>query len=1426
MKRVLGLDLGTTSVGWAIVEEAENSNEKSGIIKSGVRIVSLSTDEVNDFKKGKAISINSDRTLKRGARRNLQRYKQRRKHLYEILEKNNLISNSFKLPEVGKLTTHNLWELRSKAAEEEIELNDFFRVLFALNKKRGYKSNRKAKDDGEGQAIDGMEIAKKMYNEDLTCGEIVLDRLKNNKKTIPEFYPSDLRKEFLKITNNQQAYYPEKITQDFKEEILGKSSKATYAICDKFFVLDGLIQKGNREEKKLELYEWRVKALNERIGLEELTLVLQQINTQLNSASGYLGDISDRAKELYFNNQTVGQYLFEQLNQNKHNKLKGQVFYRKDYLDEFERIWEIQSQNRKDILTDDLKEAIRDTIIFYQRRLKSQKGLISICELEGVEKEVKRDGKIRKIVVGPKVIPRSSPLFQEFKVWQKINDLEFISKEEKLKEKVKSIDKDLKIRSKIFDALMVNQKLSDKEIVKIADKDSKVWKTNFKNGIDGQLTNEKLFSAFRKICELSGHQLSEKDSYKEQIDSIKSIFQTIGIDSSIIDFDSSLGYDENAKKNLLQEQEYYKLWHLLYSYEEDIKHGMKPLYDTLNKKYGIPKEWAKPLVSLDFSDDYGSLSAKAISKILPFLKSGLSYSEAADASGYNHSNYQTTEERRANLTDDSLSLVPKNSLRNPVVEKILNQMVNVVNAIIEEYGKPDEIRVELARELKKSASEREEMTKAINSGKSTHEKLKKEITELYPFNKGIRITRNDLIKYKLWKELAFNSYRELYTNTRIPIEELFTNKYDIEHIIPKAKLFDDSFSNKTLATNHFNNKIKDNKTAWDAVSENCGGEDSQGFKDYLSRVESYLKDNPTKNKAKYKKLRMKEADIPDGFIERDLRNSQYIAKKSVEILRKICNDVWTTSGSVTSRLREDWQLINVLKDINFEKFKKRDLIEVQTNKHNQKIEIIKDWSKRNDHRHHAMDAINVAFTRPQFVQYYNFLNARENDGKKLHTEIIGIQNKYTNTHDRKRVINPPMPLAELRDEVKKQLESILISHKTKNKVVTKNKNQIKGQKKAQIVLTPRDQLHKETVYGKSRYYASKEEKISSKFDQQTIDKVANKKYRELLHKRLEEFGNDPKKAFGGKNTIQKNPIYLDSEEQEKLPDKVKLVWLENQFTIRKEVNPTNFKTTKNIDKVIDSGARKILLDRLQQYEGDAKKAFSNLEEYPIWMNEEKGLQLKRVKISGVSNAEPLHYKKDLFGKDVLDDEGNPIPVDYVSTGNNHHIAIYEDKDGNLQDFACSFSDAVKRTTYNLPVVPKNTDELWDKVLNLEIKDISFIENLPKPGLNLLYSMKQNECFVFPNSETDFEPQKVDLLNKTFASAISPNLFRVQKLSKVEYGNSSVRDYVFRHHLETEVADIKELKGVTFKSIKSLQHLIGIQKVRLNHLGKIVQVGEY
>lgn len=1368
-KTILGLDLGTTSIGWALVKEGTEAD----IIKTGVRVIPLSTDEIQNFDKGKSITTNADRTLKRSTRRNLHRYKLRREYLIRVLKENNLIQDDSILTENGNRSTFETYKLRAKAATEKIQLNEFARVLLMINKKRGYKSSRKAKGEDEGAAIDGMEIAKRLYNENLTPGQLVHLRFLEGKTNIPDFYRSDLQAEFDAIWDFQKQFHASILTDDLYEQLYGKTKSVTSGIMRKLGY-DGVELKGNLSQKKKERYNIRSKAVSIECSMNEIAEILPEINNNINSSSGYLGAISDRSKELYFNRLTVGQFQFKQITENPNLSLRNQVFYRQDYLDEFNTIWEKQKQFYPEILTEELKSQIRDTIIFYQRRLKSQKGLLSICEFEGKSIEIEVDGKKILKKVGPRVCPKSSPLFQEFKIWAQLNNIEYSPENEK---KSKGISLELFQMEQLFTELNWKEKMSSSEVLKFLG--LKGYKLNFEH-IEGNKTNSAFVSSLVEFFEKEGHddinfsKLNSISLCKE----LAALMNVYGIDLKLLEFDSSIEGKE------FEQQPYYQFWHLLYSFEGDnSKSGIEKLRIALSEKFGFPFESNTPITNIKLPDDYSSLSSKAIKKILPHLKSGNRYDLACLLAGFNHSNSETKEDLDNKILKNKLSILPKNTLRNPVVEKILNQMINVVNEVIETYGKPDEIRLEMARELKKTAKERELATKAIRQATDEHEKLRKELQQEF----GLKnVSRNDLIRYKLYLELKDNGYKTLYSNQPIDRSKLFSSEYDIEHIIPQSKLFDDSFSNKTLELRSVNLK-KDNSTAYDFVASEYG---EAGLAQYEERVKT-LFGNQIGKKSKYRKLLMTDKDIPDNFIERELRDTQYIAKKAKDILSELVRNVGTTTGSITEKLRKDWQLVDVLEELNWEKYEKLGLTESFENRHGQKIKRIKGWSKRNDHRHHAMDAITVAFTKREYVKYFNNMNARsEKDGEIY--KILKTETYFDK--DQKRRFNPPIPLSQFRALAKEHLENTLVSFKAKNKVSTKNKNTTKTKgkgKKTTISETPRGQLHLETVYGSSKKYTTKIEKVGASFDENKIKLVANKKYRKLLLKRLEENGNDPKKAFTGSNSLNKKPIYLNDLETLTIPESVKIVEFETQYTIRKAIGPD-----LKVDKVIDKAAQRVLKSRLVEFGGDPKKAFVNLDENPIYLNKEKGIVLKRVTISGVTNAVPLHYKRDKFGNKILDKDGNPIPVDFVNTGNNHHVAIYRDEKGNLQEEVVSLFEAISRKNQGLPIIKKTHEKGWE----------------------LVFTLKQNEYFVFPNEQTGFDPNEIDLLDPENYKKISPNLFRVQKIGS--------KDYWFRHHLETTLDDENVLSEVTYKRRRSPSSLDRIIKIRIDHLGLIVESGEY
>lgn len=1383
MKKILGLDLGTTSIGWALVNEADHESEESSIIKLGVRVNPLTVDELSNFDRGKSITTNADRTLKRSMRRNLQRYKLRREELIRVLKDSGFIKNETILSENGNKSTFETYRLRAKAVTEEISLEEFSRVLIMINKKRGYKSSRKVKNQDEGQLIDGMEIAKKLYEENLTPGQLVLQILKEGKKYIPEFYRSDLQEEFDVIWKFQKQFHPQILSDDFKTQISGKGKLNTAKIFLGKFGIYTLDNKG--ADKRRQSFSLRVSALSMELSKEELAFVISDLNGIISNSSGYLGSISDRSKELYFNKQTVGQYLMDQLIIYPHVRLKNKVFYRQDYLDEFNAIWENQSLFHKE-LTSELKAKIRDIIIFYQRKLKSQKGLISFCEFESKQVEILFEGKKKTVRVGSRVCPRSSPLFQVFKIWQNLNNVIVSEKNHKDGRFLEQDEKEL-----LFKELSIKKKLSKVDALSLLFPDNIELDFNCKD-FQGNNTQASLFEVYQKIISQSGHGEYDfsKMSSNEVIQLVKSVFEALKFNTEILFFNPL------TEGKYLEKQEMYRLWHLLYSFEGDSsKIGNEKLINIISENFGFEKEYASLLANVVLDQDYSSLSTKAIRRIIPYLIEGNVYSTACQYAGYNHSKSSLTiEERNGKRLLDKLKTLPKNSLRNPVVEKILNQMINVVNSIVDVYGKPDEIRIELARELKKSAKEREDLSLFMNKSAIEHQTYKEVLKNEYGLT---NVSRNDIIRYKLYLELEQRGYKTLYSNTYIPKEKLFSKEFDIEHIIPQSRLFDDSFSNKILESRSVNIE-KGNDTAYDYVHTKEG---DSGLDDYLIRIEDLLRSGKI-SKTKFNKLKMKGKDIPDDFIARDLRDTQYIAKMAKTILEELVREVNSTTGSITDRLREDWQLIDVMQELNWDKFNSLGMTEIVENREGKKIRRIKEWTKRNDHRHHAMDALTIAFTKISYIQYLNNLNARSDRGGS----IYGIESKEL-YHDEKGKLKfkPPIPLNDFRAEAKKQLGNVLVSIKAKNKVATTNVNSTRTKEKTKNKrtkqLTPRGQLHLETIYGSKLHYVWKDEKIGAGFDKEKIATVAKPTYRTALLNRLIEFDNDPKKAFTGKNNLEKNPLFLDSNKTLRIPEKVKIVTQETLYTIRKEISPD-----LKVEKVIDQKIRTVLETRLKEFSGDNKRAFTNLDENPIWLNKEKGISIKRVTISGIRNVQSLHDKKDKEGNLILDKNGNTQPVDFVNTGNNHHVAIYRDEKGNLQDNVVSFFEAMTRLNQGLSIVEKDYKK--------------------SEGWVFLFSIKQNEFFVFPNEKTGFDPSEIDLLNSDNCHLISPNLYRVQKFSKLTYGNSSVREYVFRHHLETSINDNKALKEIAYKNVKSLSIFEDVVKVRINHIGQIVSIGEY
>jgi len=1135
---------------------------------------------------------------------------------------------------------------------------------------------------------------------------------------------------------------------------------------------------------KLVLWKIRNDAVSDKIGLKELGRVLLHLNQKRGYKSNrseanldkkdanYVTEVKNRYEKLKETNETIGQYFYRQISTNRYYRIKDQVFPREAYMEEFDRIMKKQQEFYPDVLTPEFIKRLRDEIIFYQRPLKSQKKLVSLCELEKrlVLTDDGKGGKIKSFK-GPRVTHRSSPLFQVCTIWESINKI-------KLKNKYgEEYEIPLEKKKQIFDYLNNNEELSFKELLKLLDlKKNEDWTGNewLSKGLKGNFTKSEIVKCF------DSPSCAEKFvEFNLEIEISKKTEQ-INIETGEVKTISGKVISPS-----FEQQPLYRVWHTIYSINDEAD-----CINVLVKKFGIPEETAQKLAKIDFTKKgFGNKSSRAIRKILPYLMDGLVYSEACRYAGYNHSGSLTKEENEKRELLDFIPLLQKNSLRQPVVEKILNQMINVVNAVIREYGRPDEIKVELARELKQSRKERANTVKMINQRERENEKIARRLVEEY----HVRATRNNILKWRLFHNVKDDESKVnnicIYCGKSFGIVDALTGaEVDIEHIIPRTLLFDDSENNKILAHRKCN-QSKGNMTAYDYMKSKGENE----FKDYLERVNQFYRKEII-NRIKRDRLMTPAEKIPQDFIQRQLRETQYISKKAMEILSSVCREVHSTTGSVTEFLRRLWGWDDVLMNLQLPNYREVGLtewIEVESNGQTHRKEIIKDWQKRLDHRHHAIDALTIACTKQGYIQRINTLSSvitREEMYKEVSKTDSG-KAAWKTLLEKYIAGQQPFKTAE----VEKHAEKILVSFKQGKRVATKGVRKINIHGKKKIVqkgiIVPRGPLSKENIYGKIKII-EKNKPVKYLFENPHL--IFKPKIKKLVEERLTRFEGNVTEAY---QSLKKEPIFLDDEKTVKLEYGT---CFKEEYVIK---YPLSKLKAKDIKYVIDKHVRQILEKRLNEFNGNEKEAFGNLENNPVWYDKEKKIPIKTVRcFTGLTAVEPVKYNE------------KKEPVGFVEPANNHHVAIYIDDKGKEQEHVCTFWHAVERKKYGFPVIITNPQKMWDEIIkkNINLPD-NFRNKLPLAEWKFLLSFQQNEMFILGLSEEEVN----EALRERNTALLSKSLYRVQKVA-----NSN---YYFRHHLETELKDDANSKKMRkFYCIQSLKSFFKLNpvKVRVNCLGQI------
>lgn len=831
---------------------------------------------------------------------------------------------------------------------------------------------------------------------------------------------------------------------------------------------------------------------------------------------------------------------------------------------------------------------------------------------------------------------------------------------------------------------------------------------------------------------------------------------------------------KRINNTLAERQPLYRLWHLLYSIKD-----VDELSEAL-RHLGIEDEEAiQNLCNLDFRTvGYANKSAKAIGRILPYLMEGMMYSDACERAGFDHSRRVNPD--RTLLT--SLPQIQKNDLRQPVVEKILQQLVNIVNALLEKEGSIDEIRVELARELKQSKDERNETFKR----NSQNERLNKEYAERIK-EYGLTPTRNRIMKMKMWEE---SEYTCMYCGQPVNVTE-FLQGADVEreHIIPKGLLFDNSFTNQVCSCRRCNSQ-KGMRTAYDFIEADKGQE---GLDAYVDRIND-LFNRKKISRGKFNRLLAshkayisrktqgketeEDKDLWENFIDRQLRQSQYIAKKSVEMLQLVCKNVYTTSGSVTDFVRHQWGYDEILHDLNFDRFKKAGLTTMVKQLHFGKeieVERIKDWTKRLDNRHHAVDALAIACTTQGMIQRLNTLNAsRKEMLEELNSKEQRLVDPERSMLEKWICSQPHINYAQ----AKEAIDNIIISQRPNTRItvpgkryITKNGKRILAQTG---IIVPRGALHAEFVYGR----IMKQEAGGTTLTPQYV-----RKYK--LGIGAQGF------LFNGKE-FYKEELKKDSKtglSSIVVTDKIKDV----------------------LEKIVDGGIRKRILERLNRgfeegtdYRADVTKALANLknlDEDPIFSDDAKTRPIRTVR-KYVSSSTMVAIRKD----------GNGKPMSFVEPDGNHHVAFYKDENGVITESIVTKWQAVQRKLNHIPIIIDNPLQTWSEIMNRNDVPNELLQTLPKDNSSFLLSMQIGEAFIMGMDKNDYQRA----LEEKDRQALAEHLYFVQNISS--------NNYRMRRHIESsyDITDMNK-EDQRFLNIKSIGTLFNYNpyKVKVTVLGDII-----
>lgn len=324
---------------------------------------------------------------------------------------------------------------------------------------------------------------------------------------------------------------------------------------------------------------------------------------------------------------------------------------------------------------------------------------------------------------------------------------------------------------------------------------------------------------------------------------------------------------------------------------------------------------------------YNRLSLKVLKAIEPYLLEGYTYDKACEKAGYNFQAMYTGEKMKYLKGPEIDEII--NNIASPVVRRSVAQTVKVINAVIRKYGSPQSVHIELSREMSKSFKERDKASKAMESRRKQNETFMNEI-------KGLGVlspTGQDIIKYRLWKE---QNECCLYSGEKIPVKELFTDSYEVDHIIPYSISLDDRYVNKVVV------KRKENRKKGNRLPYEYFGHDKNKWDRYEATVEKLITND--EKKAHLLKKQYTNEDQSE-FTARNLNDTRYATRVVYNMILQYLylepynedgkkKQVYAVNGIVTSYLRKRWGL---------------------------------NKKERSNDRHHAMDAVVIACCTDEMI---------------------------------------------------------------------------------------------------------------------------------------------------------------------------------------------------------------------------------------------------------------------------------------------------------------------------------------------------------------------------------------------------------------------------------------------------------------------------